>query len=675
VAVEKMVMLNMIGSLSILDDLCQKIILIGDMHPINAFEEINITDFTIEASEKNKEALVEVGYIKPYLNVKDYTSINKKIEKIKNMSKIKDFYKVMNSELICEYSELQAEVERYYSKFEDVFEGLLEKEQEEEIVSNAIKHLSYIKNIDLNLKEIGSLTNFKFELLKVSKENIEKLKHNYENIPSIIMSVFKSVDFHIIMCFTPELLKLEAERIFKSLNCEVVDVPMDTEGAPKEIICMLELKLKGLKNDIAQLDNKLKTASEENKKIVSILSESLELQKLSEDLKSFTAYSDDFFYMCGWVSKSNIEKFKNIIEEFKDNMVIIEKCPKDIRNLVPPTNMKNNILVKPFETMVNMYGMPSYDELDPTFFLGISYMITFGAMFGDVGQGLVIFFAGLFLKHYKNMVSAGGVLSRLGISSTIFGFLYGSVFGFEEFIEPIFIRPMDNISEILIFAIIFGCILLLFGFGYSLINSIKRKDFKNGMFGKDGISGVLFYASIICFALSFYLDKNIFSASVWTVIFAVLLLTMLFKEPLANLIQNKRPLYTVNKGDYFVEEGFGIVETILSMFSNTLSFIRVGAFALNHVGLFLAFSALAKMMNSSFGSLFIYIIGNVLILGLEGLIVFIQGLRLQYYELFSKYYEGAGIQFRPIGMVNKTLNTEKINNNKLIKKFFKAVEE
>jgi V/A-type H+-transporting ATPase subunit I len=675
VAVEKMVMLNMIGALSIREALCQKIILIGDMHPINAFEEINITDFTIEASEKNKEALIEVGYIKPYLDERDYTSISKKIEKIKNMSKIKDFYKITSSEFIYDYSELQAEVERYYSKFEDVFEVLLAKEQEGEIVSKAINHLSYLKNVDLKLKEVGSLTNFSFSLLKVSTENVEKLKHNYENIPSIIISVFKAVDYHIIMSFTPELLKLEAERIFKSLNCEVVDVPTDTEGSPKEIIYMLELKLTGIKNDIAQLDNKLKTASEENKKMVSILSESLELQKLSENLKSFTAYSDDFFYMCGWVSKSNIEKFKNSLEEFKDNTVIIEKCPKDIRNLAPPTNIKNNIFVKPFETMVNMYGLPSYDELDPTFFLGISYMITFGAMFGDVGQGLVILIAGLYLKHCKHVVDAGGVLSRLGISSTIFGFLYGSVFGFEQLIDPIFIRPMENISEILIFAIIFGCILLLFGFGYSLINSIKRRDFKNGMFGKDGISGLLFYASVICFALSFYFHKNIFSTSVWTIIFAVLLLTMLFKEPLANLIQNKRPLYTVNKGDYFVEEGFGVIETILSMFSNTLSFIRVGAFALNHVGLFLAFSALAKMMNSSFGSVFIYIIGNLLILGLEGLIVFIQGLRLQYYELFSKYYEGAGTPFVPIRMVNKSFNTEKINNDRLIKKIFKAVEE
>jgi V/A-type H+-transporting ATPase subunit I len=668
VSVEKMVMLNMIGHISDREAMCKKVVLIGGMHPINAFEEINTTDFTIEASEANKDALVEVGYIKPYSSMRDYANLTIKIDKIKSMSKNKDLKKVSHNELIFNYEELEAAVEEYYGKFEAVFERLKEKEAEKEKISKDIKHLEYIEEIDISLKELGAMRNFTFDMLKVSTENIEKLKHNYENIPSIVISVFKAIDYHVIMSYTPEVLRPEAERIFKSLNCEKIYIPMNMEGAPRKIIAGLNARLKSLKVEIAELDEKLKVTSSQSEKMVSVLSESVELEKLSEELKGFTAHTNEFFYMCGWITEKSIGIFKEKLGELQEKIVIIEKDPKEIENnILPPTKLSNNFFVKPFEIMVGMYGLPSYRELDPTTFLGISYMVTFGAMFGDVGQGLIFFMFGLYLKYFKGVEGAGGVLSRLGISSTIFGFLYGSIFGFEEIIEPVFMRPMENITEILIFAIIFGCILLVIGFAYSLVNSIKRKDLENGLFGKDGVAGLLFYTSILSFALSMYKGKFIFPNLVWISLFILLMGIMIFKEPLANLIQKKRPLYGESKGDYFIEEGFGVIETLLSMFSNTLSFIRVGAFALNHVGLFLAFSALAKMMKGSVGSILIYIIGNIIIIGLEGLIVFIQGLRLQYYELFSKYYEGSGIQFQPIKMSKEYINVEKIKDNKLIK--------
>ncbi|HAZ37178.1 MAG TPA: V-type ATP synthase subunit I, partial [Clostridiaceae bacterium] len=112
----------------------------------------------------------------------------------------------------------------------------------------------------------------------------------------------------------------------------------------------------------------------------------------------------------------------------------------------------------------------------------------------------------------------------------------------------------------------------------------------------------------------------------------------------------KRPLYNESKSDYYVEGGFGIIETLLSLFSNTISFIRVGAFAINHVGLFIAFDTLAKMINNGAGSAIVIVLGNLVIIGLEGLIVFIQGLRLEYYELFSKYFNGTGYEYKPIAL-------------------------
>jgi V/A-type H+-transporting ATPase subunit I len=120
--------------------------------------------------------------------------------------------------------------------------------------------------------------------------------------------------------------------------------------------------------------------------------------------------------------------------------------------------------------------------------------------------------------------------------------------------------------------------------------------------------------------------------------------------PLTHLVEKKRPLHGGDVSGYYIESVFEILETFLSMLSGTVSFIRVGAFALTHVGLFLAFETIGHMMNSTGGSIAMIIVGNIFILILEGLIVFIQGLRLQYYELFSRYYKGNGKLFNAISL-------------------------
>ena len=131
-----------------------------------------------------------------------------------------------------------------------------------------------------------------------------------------------------------------------------------------------------------------------------------------------------------------------------------------------------------------------------------------------------------------------------------------------------------------------------------------------------------------------------------TIIFINIVL-LVVKEPLSALILKKDHLYEETPAEYYIESGFNIFETFLSLLSNSASFIRVGAFALNHVGLFIAFHTLADIIGSPGGNVIMFIIGNVIIIGLEGLVVFIQGLRLFYYELFSKYYTGEGILFNP----------------------------
>ena len=136
------------------------------------------------------------------------------------------------------------------------------------------------------------------------------------------------------------------------------------------------------------------------------------------------------------------------------------------------------------------------------------------------------------------------------------------------------------------------------------------------------------------------------------IIIILSIIAMIFRQPLTHLIQNKRPLHGDDVSGYYIEGTFMIMETLLSILSGTVSFIRVGAFAISHVGLFMAFESMAKMVGTPVGAAIVLIFGNILVIALDGLIVFIQGLRLQYYELFSRYYKGDGIEFKPMNLNN-----------------------
>jgi len=209
----------------------------------------------------------------------------------------------------------------------------------------------------------------------------------------------------------------------------------------------------------------------------------------------------------------------------------------------PPTKLKNNIIFKPFESLVEMYGIPTYNEKDPTPFFALSYMLLFGAMFGDLGQGFVIFASGLLLKYIMKNDAFGGILARLGISSMFFGLLYGSVFGNEEIIEHLLISPMDNINTVLISAIVLGILLINISYIYSLLNLYKRRDLEEGIFGREGLAGYLFFLVLILFVLDKILNLIGVAAWVYLLVLGALLLLMVFKQPLDHMIRGKKELY------------------------------------------------------------------------------------------------------------------------------------
>ena len=437
----------------------------------------------------------------------------------------------------------------------------------------------------------------------------------------------------------PEKVKKDVSRSINTLGFVDNEIPENAN------INSIDQEYNDVNKELLSINQQINEIDRQYSDVMDNIAYSLDYAYKAEELKSTMAQGDKYFYLSGWVPESEVNKFKSLENKYEDTVL----STKEVESIsqAPPTRLKNNSLFRPFEFLVNMYGAPNYDEIDPTPFFAITYLLLYGLMFGDLGQGLVFIAIGFWLSK-KNKIF-GGLIKRIGISASIFGLMYGSFFGREDLIPALLIKPFDNIMTVLIASVAFGVSLMVISYLIGIYNKVsKQHNIEEGIFGKEGLAGLMMMLSFIIIVLNI-VNISPIPMPVGLVLLILSIVMMIFKQPIARKLEGKKRLYDQSKGDYYVESSFSIIEALLSVFSNLVSFTRVGAFAINHVGLYMAFEVMAKLAGGGIIGFIILVLGNALIIGLEGMIVFIQGLRLEFYEMFSKYYEGNGRLFRPIG--------------------------
>lgn len=359
------------------------------------------------------------------------------------------------------------------------------------------------------------------------------------------------------------------------------------------------------------------------------------------------------FVLSGWVPEDTYEEIKKTIAKDAPMTNIMVEKSKDIEHsgLHIPTLLRNNKFFRAFQDIVAMYSLPSYGEIDPSPIVAISFILFFGFMFGDVGHGLIIFIGCMLAsKHGMMKHSLAFVMQCASVSSMIFGVLYGSIFGLEGIIPAFWLSPMRDTNKLIVVAICVGVFMISLGLVLNMIKQFRARDFGRMLFDGQGLAGLALYWTMAALAAAYMTGAKIsdkLATSMWIAIL-VLMLLMVFRDVLARyLLREKKP------GESMVLNMFEIMHNLMNFLSNTASFVRLAAFALNHVGLSMAVIMLSDMVHKLPGGIvmkgIILIIGNLVIVCLEGLIVFIQTLRLEYYEFFGKFYEGGGNKFKPVG--------------------------
>ena len=342
--------------------------------------------------------------------------------------------------------------------------------------------------------------------------------------------------------------------------------------------------------------------------------------------------------LAGWVPVRQLSALRDMLAtRFHGRywLDLREPAPGEVSEV--PSLVRYPGWLKPFIPLVKSYGVPRYGEFDPALPFAFTYLLLFGAMFGDIGHGGVILLLSLALLRRFGRMAWIGVAA--GAVSMLFGLLYGSIFGYEDVIDPVWLSPLHDPVRALGLAVAFGVGFIVFTLLVNTRNKWTAGHVGEALFDSGGLAGLVFYLGAIVglASLAGLDDFAAFAQPAWGLAGLGLAGVALYKWSEAKVGLGERILVTAIE----------TLETVINLFSNTLSFMRVAAFSLNHVALALAVFTLAAGLGAV-GHGVTLLLGNVIIIVLEGAIVAIQALRLMYYEGFSRFFSGDGVEFVPL---------------------------
>lgn len=532
-----------------------------------------------------------------------------------------------------------------------------------------LKRAKNILGIQADVAFMRSLENMSITIGYLPVKQIPELKETVTTKFTVHIPLEQRGDRQksIFFCLPADSEQLENQ--LKAVGFEPILLPEDCSGIPEDAIKELEGKIEEINVSIAENENKLRgfgwTYRGELLRIRDHLTINLDILKSVRSM----GLSEHTALITGWVPKDSLKKLRDTLREtLGENFVLSTQAPEEIpevktNEVKVPVIYNNPKLLKPFESLVTTYGSPDYNEIDPSGIIGLAFLLMFGVMFGDLGHGLVLFLVGRFLqKQLKSAEVLGKIMTRAGVSSMIFGVLFGSLFGHEFHGRyfagiPLPFVPMENIDTFMAVAVAFGILFISIGLVLNIINSIRSRDIEKGFLENHGLAGALFYWGAVALLVK-YMVSGTLGIPVWgmLVILGIPLLVIFLKEPLNHLIKNKRPIVE-EPITYIISSLIEVMETFIGFLSNTVSFIRVAAFSLAHAALFAAIFAIIKIIkgaapepttSSILISLVVEVVGNIVIIVLEGLVVSIQSVRLIFYEFFSKFYAGEGEAFVPM---------------------------
>ena len=518
------------------------------------------------------------------------------------------------------------------------------------------------KDLDI---EFGAIRNrrYIYSILGIiPTEKIERFKQSFARIPFVLLELSQEGPNTIVLLIGNKIQQDFLIRTARSAYLNSLDLPDEYHGTPAQIVAQTQAEMdKGTQ----ELETLRKDIEALRKKQADLLVDRYWRVRMSRTVSEITnrfgRLTHDLLVV-GWVPQDYSARFQKTLADISPDIIVDVTEENELEEgQKPPVALHHTKPVEGFQKLVTTYSTPNYQEIDPTILLLLTFPILFGAMFGDVGQGLFLALVGALLfsgkvSKLRGLSKLGPVVVLCGVSAAIFGFIYGSVFGFEELIKPLWRHPIEDIMGILILTFAGGALLLSIANILALVNDARRKNWAHMIFSGKGVAGLVLYWSLLGLLIT-SLTKVISLPKGLLIALALIAVVMIMSTGfMERLLERKRPLFEGGFLVYFIQSFFELFEALIGFLSNSLSYVRVGAFAVAHAGLSQVIMILAEMVGPTKGAGFwiVIVLGNLFIIGFEGMIVSIQTLRLEYYEFFSKFFSGGGTRYKPLGFLSSS---------------------
>jgi len=424
----------------------------------------------------------------------------------------------------------------------------------------------------------------------------------------------------------------ELERRFHSRGMRFVSVPPGLKTSSSEAL----EQARGMLTEQASVHEKLVSRLEDLNRRTGIAGDLWLLNRhhwVNETLAD-SLTGKRFVWLGGWIPETRYDELVTSLHANKVSFLINRESAQ--HHGLPPVQLDNPRWIQRFETFVRGFGVPAANEVDPSPLLAIMTPLMFGYMFGDVGQGAVLIVIGYFARRWVPVLE---LLIAGGISSVAFGFLYGSLFANEHILPALWLRPIESPLWVLGVPIVFGFTVILASMLLYALQALWRGRIRR-------------WWAVEAPIVTLYLALPLGLISVTAALLVVFASLAWLFTAVGTRGYHKQGIVGVLPA--VLKEFAELLEIVFQLAINTLSFARLGAFALAHAGLSVAVIALTEMPESMLGKIVVFVIGNAIIIALEGLVVSIQTTRLVMFEFFRRFLVGEGRPFRPLTLPKDT---------------------
>ncbi len=514
---------------------------------------------------------------------------------------------------------------------------------------------------------------------KLPASKARQLEDDLKDLPSLNIALGTQQDVANYLLISMKRDSEQIKKILAKAGWTDIELPDELQSVKEDVFKELSEKLKKLTDEQTKLETKANNLVKREEKYLKDLWINLRVNELFYIIQTNFKASSRTVIFSGWLPLSKKEKLTQTIKRVTDNRCYLEWHEAESKDTIAeevPVQFNNPKIFAPFQMLVSNFGIPQYGTIDPTPFVMPIYLAMFGLMFADIGQGFVLSLLGIlgvrFLKNNeqkKGLYDLSWLIVWCGASSILFGALFGSFFGLG-LIKPLWFdfhgivsgeaagnSVIKDIFDILSITLYFGITVIFLGLLFNWINIIRTGKWMELFFDKGGILGAWIYGGGIYIG-SYMVGHNYKEFPPGSTIFILVglpALLIFIKEPYHYLKhssgQSDKKFNVFMVLTFLMQWIVELLEIFSGYLSNTLSFMRVAGLGIAHVCLMISFFTMADM-TSGIASVLILILGNVLVIGLEGLTAGIQALRLNYYEFFTKFFHGTGKLYTPISLAN-----------------------